>query len=180
VVPDGQGGGVTDALGALPPIQTGRLALRVLVRDDAAALQELTDDPAITAVIHFLPKPFTRVDAERLILGDGYGRDVFLGAWSRDAQLVAVVGCHLHGVDEIEIGYWVRASLHGRGLATEAVNAVIAMLRRAFPACRIMAECRRANIASWGLLEKLGFRAAGQAGMRPGRQRLILSDAVFS
>ena len=139
-----------------------------------AALRVITDHPAVTGAINFLPSPFTLVDATRLIVGADDGRDRFLGAWRRENhESVAVVGTHLRGEREIEIAYWVGADHHGQGYATEAVSTVLAILRERLPARRLMAECRPENRASWHLLGKLGFRPSGDAGRRPGRRHLV-------
>jgi RimJ/RimL family protein N-acetyltransferase len=166
---------MTGALSNLPITETQRLRLVPLSPDDAAALQEITNDPAITDVIHFLPNPFTLEDATDLILGEKDGRDCLIGAWGREGiALIGVVGAHLHGDHEIEIGYWIKSSLHGLGFGTEAVKGVLKILRVAFPRRQLIAECRIENVSSWRLLEKLGFRSSGEAGLRPGRQRLVL------
>ncbi len=41
----------------------------------------MTDEPAITVAEDFLPTPYTFSDAQRLINGDGDGRDCFWGVW---------------------------------------------------------------------------------------------------
>jgi RimJ/RimL family protein N-acetyltransferase len=146
----------------LAPLQLG----------DAAALRDLTDDPTIAGAIDFLPLPFTQAAAEALIRGIG-ARDCFVGA-RHEARLIGVVGAHLEGDDRVEIGYWIGRDWRGQGFATEAAGAVVAQLRRDFPARRIIAECRPDNDASWRVLEKLGFRATGAAGARPGRRQLAL------
>lgn len=50
-------------LAALPRLETERLILAPLSKADADAVTALTNDPAITEVINFLPTPFTRSDA---------------------------------------------------------------------------------------------------------------------
>jgi RimJ/RimL family protein N-acetyltransferase len=175
-----------DSLADLPGIETARLSIAALRPGDAQALRRLTDDPAITAAVDFLPTPFTLQDADDLIRSGARGQDRFLGAWTRGAeaieggapsdsagrQLVGVVGTHLRGAGVIEIGYWIGGAARGRGFAFEAVSAIIALLGGRFPARTIVAECRPANVASWSLLEKLGFRDTGEAGHRPGRRLL--------
>ncbi|MGH1575405.1 GNAT family N-acetyltransferase [Methylobacterium sp. P31] len=175
-----------DTLADLPGIETARLSIAALRPEDASALRRLTDDPAITAAVDFLPTPFTLQDAEDLIRGGARGQDRFLGAWTRGAdagasggsaralpvELVGVVGTHLRGAGTIEIGYWIGGAARGRGFAHEAVSAIIALLGQRFPARTIVAECRPANVASWGLLQKLGFRDTGEEGHRPGRRLL--------
>ncbi|MBE7202137.1 MAG: GNAT family N-acetyltransferase [Parafilimonas terrae] len=172
-----------DSLADMPGIETARLSIAALRPEDAQDLRRLTDDPAITAAVDFLPAPFTLQDAEDLIRSGARGQDRFLGAWSRVADgepasvraLVGVVGTHLRGAGVIEIGYWIGGAARGRGFAFEAVSAIIAALSERFPARFLVAECRPANVASWSLLEKLGFRDTGEEGHRPGR-RLLRRD----
>jgi RimJ/RimL family protein N-acetyltransferase len=164
---------VGEGLAGLPTRRTARLRLAPLRRADAARLAAITNDRAITDRIHFLARPFTRHAALHLIAGRGDRRDCFLGAWRGDA-LIGVVGVHLVADDRIEIGYWIAPDWQGRGYATEAAAAVIALVRRRFPARRLFAECRPDNRGSWRVLEKLGFRATGAAGARPGRRVLAL------
>lgn len=162
-------------LDRLPPQETARLRLRPLTRADAADFQGMTDEPSITTVVHFLPSPFTREDAEALLRSAGDGADCFWGIWPRTGgALLGTVGTHLHGENEIEIGYWFAAAARGQGFALEAVQAVTAALKAAFPARRIIAECRPENTASWRLLTRLGFQPTSTAGDRPGRMRLTL------
>jgi RimJ/RimL family protein N-acetyltransferase len=171
--------GARDTLADLPAIETARLTIAALRPADAPAVRALTDDPAITAAVDFLPTPFTLQDAEDLIRSGARGRDCFLGAWTRDGApdsagraLVGVFGTHLRGAGTIEIGYWVGGAARGRGYAYEAVSAILGLLGGRFPARVVVAECRPANVASWGLLEKLGFRDTGEEGHRPGRRLL--------
>ena len=169
-----------DSLADLPPVETRRLAIAPLAPADAEALRRLTDDPAIIGAIDFLPSPFTLLDARDLIGSARHGRDRFLGVWARDdpeKALVGVVGAHLRGAGAVEIGYWIGGAARGRGLGAEAVSGIVGLLRRRFPARAIVAECRPGNVASWGLLEKLGFRDTGDDGHRPGRHLLVLERA---
>ncbi|MDP4023868.1 GNAT family N-acetyltransferase [Methylobacterium sp. NEAU 140] len=166
-----------DSLADLPPLATARLSIRGLAPGDADALRRLTDDPAITGAVDFLPAPFTLQDAHDLIRGGARAQDRFLGIWTREAgapALVGVVGAHLRGPGTIEIGTWIGGAARGRGLAFEAVSALLALLARRFPARAVVAECRPGNVASWGLLRKLGFRDTGEDGHRPGRRVLRL------
>jgi RimJ/RimL family protein N-acetyltransferase len=162
------------SLRALPPVTTERLGIRALRPSDVDAFREMTDEPAITAAIDFLPAPFTLPDAQKLISGNGDGRDCFWGVWLREsASLIGTVGTHLRPFEELEIGYWFASSVHGRGIGAEAVSAVVEAVGTAFPDRRVVAECRPQNKASWRLLEKIGFRADGADGARAGRKRLV-------
>jgi hypothetical protein len=65
------------SLQVLPKIDTERLRLRVLAPDDAPAFRAMTEVTAITKRVAFLPTPFELIDAQRLIAGNGDGRDAF-------------------------------------------------------------------------------------------------------
>lgn len=76
-----------------------------------------------------------------------------------------VLWCGFHNLDwtgrQCETGYWVRKSAQGRGLATEAINA---LLRYAFGALgmrRVGIAHASGNEASRRVMEKLGFVAEG-------------------
>jgi len=176
-----------DTLADFPAIETARLRIAPLRPVDARALQLLTDDPAITGAVDFLPHRFGLDDAERLIRRAGDGRDLFLGmhvsgmhvsgmdVLGMDGQggLVGVVGAHLRAGRAVEIGYWVGGAARGQGYAAEAVGAVVAGLSRRFPRRLVVAECHPENRASMGLLRRLGFRETGDEGHRPGRRLLV-------
>jgi RimJ/RimL family protein N-acetyltransferase len=165
---------------ALPSITTERLSLRALRLSDAPVFRQMTDEPAITGAIDFLPTPFTLSDAQKLIKGNGDGRDCFWGVWLREsAALIGTVGTHLRSVDELEIGYWFASAVHGCGIGAEAAGAVVQAVNAAFPDRLIVAECRPQNEASWRLLERIGFQADGTVGSRSGRKRLIFVRKIL-
>lgn len=163
-----------DSLADLPVIETKRLRVAALVPEDADDLRRLTDDPAVTGAVDFLPETFTLADARGLIRSTRGGRDVFLGAraWMT-GDLVAVVGTHMRALQSIEIGYWVGGAARGRGYGAEAVGAVVGTLAHRFARRAVVAECRPENHASWQMLHKLGFRPTGDEGHRPGRKILV-------
>lgn len=153
---------------------TLQLRLVCLTLSDAPHLQVLTNDPSIIGSIHFLPAPFELPDAEAIIARTNE-QETFLGIQEREgAALIGVLGVHLQQAGKIEIGYWIGRRYQGHGYAAEAAAAVITALREKFPQRMIIAECRRENIASWKTVEKLGFRASGEKGQRPGRDLLVL------
>lgn len=164
-----------DSLSDLPGLETARLSIAALAPGDAEALANLTDDPAITGAVDFLPTPFTLADARALIASGRRREDRFFGARTREGRvLVGVIGVHLRGTEAVEVGYWIAGAARGRGLATEAVGGILALLGGRFPRRAVVAECRPGNVASWGLLLKLGFRDTGEEGHRPGRRLMAL------
>ena len=150
--------------------ESERFVLAPMTPADAAALRALTDHPAITDAISFLSSPFSLADANRLIAANGSGNDAFMGVRRRaDHALVAVVGAHLRGDMAVEIGYWVGATYHNQGYASEALGVLLAKLAAAYPNRQVIAECRPENAASVRVLWKLGFAQTNTQGVRPGR-----------
>jgi RimJ/RimL family protein N-acetyltransferase len=87
------------------------------------------------------------------------GRDFVLGIFDRGEELVlGGTGMHTReGVDGIEIGYWIRQSHVGQGLATE-VSA--ALTRVAFEVCkvdRVVIRVDPTNARSAAIPRRLGF-----------------------
>jgi RimJ/RimL family protein N-acetyltransferase len=161
---------VTDHPLDIGPIETARLTLRRLRSGEAEALRAVTADPAVTAVIPFLPEPFGLQQAQALLARQADGRDLYLGLWRRaDGDLLGALGVHLRGAAELELGYWLPARHHGRGYASEAARAAAEAYGAACPERRLIAECRPDNPASRRVLEKAGFRPTGTAGSRAGR-----------
>jgi len=98
---------------AFPLFETGRLTIKPLSDDDAEAVTTLTDNPAITDSVHFLPSPFTRSDAHALIANND-DENCFLGVF-RAGELIGIFGTHAHGDDRLEIGYWIGLPFQRQG-----------------------------------------------------------------
>jgi RimJ/RimL family protein N-acetyltransferase len=73
-----------------------------------------------------------------------------------DGCLVGVIG--LRG----EFGFWLARQARGRGYATEAGKALVAVAFRRIGLRRLEARVFRDNLASRHTLAKLGFREAGR------------------
>lgn len=148
-------------------ITTQRSVIAPLAEADAAELLRITD-ASVTARVSFLADPFTIDDARALVAARA--DRCFHGVRDRaTGALHGVIGVHGRPFGTVEIGYWFAAAARGRGLAAEAVEALLAALED-LPGCNgIEAECALDNRPSWSLLEKLGFRATGDAGERPER-----------
>ena len=91
------------------------------------------------------------------------GEDFVYGVFEPDESAV-VGGTGLHtrvGDGAYEIGYWIRASRVGQGLATEVTAA---LTRVAFELCRVdrvELHVETGNVASLRIPEKLGYREEG-------------------
>ena len=155
----------------LSAFSSARLKMRVLNVGDAPSLQAITNDRSITDVISFLDYPFGLDDARFLIARLSTDQDCVFGIWTKsNSQLAGIVGAHQNDMNRIEIGYWVGTSFQGQGIAYEAASALLAKIEGAIPGVDTFAECAPENGVSRHLLEKLGFRATGEDGVRAGRK----------
>lgn len=96
--------------------------------------------------------------------GTGYSFLVF----SRDEEATLLGGVTLtnlrRGVAQsVSLGYWIGQAHARQGFMTEALEAVLAFCFDDLGLHRIEAACLPGNVASAGLLRKLGFRSEGHA-----------------
>jgi RimJ/RimL family protein N-acetyltransferase len=97
----------------------------------------------------------------------------------RDDQLVGCSGLHLrHGVGQLEIGYWVRTSCVGQGIATRVTGALTDVALALPEVHEVLIAHDVANIRSQIIPERLGFTMvkdydnAAEANSSTGRTRL--------
>lgn len=152
-----------------PPtrIDTERLVIRCWREADAPLLREAVDG-SLEHLRSWLPwanqEPKSLEETRELLAGFEAafrsGESFIYGILSRDESRV-IGGSGLHrriGEGGLEIGYWIRADMTGRGLATEAVRA-ITRVGLAVPGIeRIQIRCDPRNAASRRIPEKLGYQ----------------------
>ena len=144
-----------------PTLFTDRLRLRARTIDDADALFPTLSDPDLMRWWSHGPHisvAETRADFARKTDGNWrawamtQGDDIAIG-------FVAAGEKRQGGV--FEIGYMLARSHWHRGIAREAVSAVIDQLVLVEGARRVFADTDLDNAASIGLLERLGFQREG-------------------
>ena len=153
------------ALDPLPRIGA-RVLLRRLAVADLPAFQAYRHDRQLGRYQGWLPQ--TDLQAQAFL--DEMSRATLLapGAWAqlgiadgRDDVLIGDIGlCVSSTGDRAEIGFTLRASSHGRGLASEAVLAAIQLVFEATAVARIVGITDARNLASIRLLERVGMRRA--------------------
>ena len=153
-------------------LRTERLLLRVGRPGDGPALQDAieTSLPDLFPWVPFSGRPcdpetmeaVSRDAQEKFAAGEYFVWRV----WEPGGGLL-IGTIDLHAIDWsvpcCEIGYWMRSSHAGRGLAAEAVRAVVRCAREALGMMRIEARCDPRNERSWRLVERLGFALEGVA-----------------
>ena len=178
-----------------PPyrVDTERLVIRCWDPRDARLLKEAVD----SSLEHLRPwMPWAQ--SEPTPLGDKVGllrrfrglfdtgEDFVYGMFAQDEdEVVGGTGLHTRlGEDAFEIGYWVRASRAGEGLATEATAA---LTRVAFTVCgadRVEIRTDPENERSAAIPRKLGFTQEATLrrrlpGVQAGERRDVVVFSLF-
>lgn len=147
-------------------LRTARLRLRPFGSGDAHRVQVLIDDPDIARNTLTIPHPYPAGLAERWIAGHAEewaaGRK---GVWAvclADGELVGAAGLHMEPAHKrAELGYWIARAHWGRGIATEAVQALVAHAFDELALERVCAHHFTWNPASGRVLEKAGLLREG-------------------
>jgi RimJ/RimL family protein N-acetyltransferase len=144
------------------PIATNRLLLRRFRGDDAEVLAAYRSDPDV-ARYQSWTAPYGVEAARNLIAAQSQLEGPTRGEWiqiaiEHDGQLVGDVAVELNAEGlTATVGYTVAPAHQGRGLATEAVGAVVARLFDELAVQRVQASLDPRNDASARVVERLGF-----------------------
>ncbi|MBN8814276.1 MAG: GNAT family N-acetyltransferase [Sphingomonas sp.] len=149
---------------------TPRLVLRPGWPEDAPALARAIAHKSVVTKLSRVPWPYGQGDAEAF-LADAWQGSVprfVITERARDDRPIGCIGLH-HDHDLPELGYWLTPEVWGRGYATEAGNAVVALARDSLRLPRLRASWLAGNPASGRVLSKLGFVATGRVVPQPSR-----------
>lgn len=95
--------------------------------------------------------------------GDWWRRTAFIYLTRDPGTGLVIGGCGLHarlGVGALEVGYWVRTSHTGRGVATAAARLLTEAALDLDGVGRVEIRCDAANTRSAGVARRLGYRLA--------------------
>ncbi len=152
-----------------PDLITPRLRLRRLTPADAALVQLHASDPRVARMTASIPHPYPPGCAEGFVarlLGPGARETV----WALDAGaegengLIGLVSAKPRPDGAAEIGYWVAPAFWNAGYAGEALEAVVAEMRRRGLAA-LAAEAFQDNLASARVLTRAGFAYEGEGAL---------------
>lgn len=147
------------------PVTTGRLVLRPATVDDADPVFTIRSRPEVARWI-------TRWHRDPVVFAEGWPRRLpqTLVVCLPDGTLVgdlmvqpedgwsqAEVAASAQGT-QAELGWTLDPEHGGRGLATEAVTALLDLCFGPFGLRRVTAACFADNDASWRLMERVGMR----------------------
>lgn len=140
---------------------TRNLLLRPFEAGDVNDCLEYRNDPEFARYLPHIPQPFTRSDAEAFV------RQNMTEPFDRSPTFAVVLAGRVIGTINLEIdadigvamlGYAIGRSYWGRGLATEAAEAVLAWAFDVLNLGTVWASTSLGNIGSQRVLEKLGMR----------------------
>lgn len=153
--------------------RTKRLTLRPAWPEDAPALAAAIGHAGVIRMLARVPQPYTLADAEAFTSRPRGAEEPVFAIVSHDRATPALVGgIGIHREEDgAQLGYWIAPEAWGRGYATEAGQAVVAMARHALPIRRLTAWHFADNPASGCVLAKLGFRATGEIASRASAAR---------
>lgn len=164
----------------MPILDTGRLIVRPLKLSDAAFILTLLNDALFLRNIG--DRGVKNMKDARHYLRYGpiasyrrFGYGLCLVVEKETAAPAGICGLiHRDSLSEVDVGYALLPSFHGRGYATEAARAVMADGRNRLGLQRIVAFCSPDNAASVHVLEKLGLRFERKARLADDAEELDL------
>ena len=174
----------SEALKQFPVLKTNRLTLRQIEEGDAAAYYG-----AISALPHTSAwsdsaeaQSLKNTHAAIRSYNNYFKRAKTIIPWvlaDQNADLAGFVKLfEIQYRSKAEIGYWLSESLWGKGLMTEAIEAVITCAFDQLGLHRIYATTQVDNRASQRVLEKVGFKKEGVLRMH-GRLQGKWADSVM-
>lgn len=159
-------------------METARLHLRPVCATDQAVIVAALNDLGVSGWLSRVPHPYTVADFHAFATEVAYPGETF--AVQDAGGFVGVVGAGF------ELGYWFIPQAHGRGYATEAALAVLAM-QFAHDESTVTAGYFVDNLRSARVLAKLGFvetgrslRACRALGIERAHVDLLLTPAAFA
>jgi RimJ/RimL family protein N-acetyltransferase len=143
--------------------RTRRLTLRPGWPEDAPAVAHAIGHEEVVRMLSKVPWPYRLADAQAFLSRERGASEAFFLILSHEGDYPRPIGGIGLAPDEEghELGYWLAPEAWGRGYATEAGRAVLAIARHGLGLKRLHSGHFVDNPASGRVLQKLGFRAIG-------------------
>lgn len=174
------------------PIETKRLILRDFSFDDVPRIARYAGEPAVSRMLALVPCPYTEAHGSAFVgdvlasnaLGDGLA--LAIARRKEPGALIGTISFTREG-PSAEIGWWLGRPYWGKGFATEAVAAMVAVAFRDPTLTTLVAGAFAENAASLRVQEKLGFvrtglgeRHSAARGARAPHIDTLLTRAAFA
>ncbi|WP_153798190.1 GNAT family N-acetyltransferase [Foetidibacter luteolus] len=160
-----------------------KVIIRPWRRDDAQQLASVANNRSIwNQVRDRLPSPYTVMDALQWINHCATQQPAVNFAIVYNDKVVGSIGC-VPKEDvyrkTVEIGYFIGEPYWNRGIATEAVELLLAYVQRQFSVIRVYAEVFENNKASMQVLRNNGFYLEGIRRKAVIKNNVIMDDYVW-
>ncbi len=146
-------------------ITTDRLLLRPPTMDDAWRIADLANDYGVASMTSNIPHPYRYEDASAFLSGPRakpLSQSRLFAIEHRAFGVIGMIGLTRKDKFATELGYWLGRTFWGRGLATEAADAVTAWAFDVWGRRVILASHFADNPASGRVLIKTGFLYTGE------------------
>lgn len=154
-------------------IRTERLVLRWLTTEDAGFMHELQSDPDWIRYIGDRGVHTVEDAREYLLNGPmamyaALGFGLFRVELREDGAPIGICGLiRRDSLDDVDLGFAFLPRFRARGYAHEAAAATLEYARRILQLPRVVAVVAPDNLASIGLLQKLGMRQEREVQLSP-------------
>lgn len=155
-----------DVIEAVPQISAGRFVLRGLRRSDAGPLAMYAGDKRVATMTSSIPHPYPPGAIEGFIARATSGdrnEDIWVmdGSESGMPEVLGVISLKRMDRQQSEVGYWVAPAFWNTGIASEAVQALIAA--NPHQDRTLFASVFQDNAGSARVLSNAGFEYLGDA-----------------
>jgi RimJ/RimL family protein N-acetyltransferase len=138
------------------------VALRRLALADATRVQLLAGEREVAEMTALIPHPYPDGAAEEYIAAQspawGSGKEYSYAVLAADETLVGAVSLRPVAAERENVGYWIGRPYWGRGYATAALRAMIALGFGLLDVEKLTASHLARNPASGRVMEKCGMR----------------------
>ncbi len=163
-------------------IETSRLIMAPFTDDDLERRVRLANNINVARMVSLMPHPYTRKDAMEWVAthdaGRAAGTDFPFAITLKGDGLVGSIGLHKKGTDDFDLGYWIGEPFWGRGIASEAAQAVMHWAQQHLGLAKATACYFEDNPASGRVLEKAGFVPTGTRGECESKARTEKTNAI--
>ena len=145
-------------------ITTAQLTLRHPKPNDAPAITRVINDWEVVRWLSRVPYPYQQTDAAEFIARSEIAwaeRNAFRFVIILKSEIVGGIGLERHDKSLFDLGYWIARRHWNKGIATEAVFAIIDFAHKQLAASGITASCHEKNQQSEKVLLKTDFSRVG-------------------